>query len=138
MVATETRSEEVTRIVQALAGLPGSSAVHVISKRFPHLGPAESGSMYEEKRRRFPADSIPTEGVAMPADVEEIIITLEGRLPGPEIEDELVQRVSSLLGETPGKHNWDMRARFEKGRESLPYEFIVFTSQPVRIAGSFD
>lgn len=123
---SQTRMDELSRIVQALAALPGSSAMNVVSRTFPRFGPAETGTPYREETRSFTADSIP-EGLNVSADVEEIIITLEGTLPEAQAKDDLVERLNDLLGAPDMAGDWDLRARFTHAQSAQQaYELTVF------------
>jgi hypothetical protein len=118
--------DEVSRIVQVLASLPGSMAMNVISRKFPRLGPAEPGTTYQEETKSFASDSIP-DGLRVPADVEEVVITLQGTLPQANARNELVNQLNEFFDTSEIAGGWDVRAKFSvQPTDGHAYELTIF------------
>lgn len=123
---SQTRSDEVSRIVQALATLPGSLAMNVVARKYPRFGPGEPGRGFQQQSRSFGTDEVP-EGLGLPADVEEVIITLKGTLPEPQAKDELVDQINEFFSDPDVAAYWDIRARFtQPNADYSQYELTIF------------
>lgn len=132
----ETRSQQATRILRALAAMPGSRSLNVTSRKFSRLGPAEPGTSYEECTRSFRADGIPMKRLSIPSDVEEVVITLQGALPTLCNRDRVLRELRQTIGEL--QDTWEARARFARSSDAPAYEVTVFTdvhgAEPEQVA----
>jgi hypothetical protein len=61
----------------------------------------------------------------MPADSDEIIITLQGVMSDPDIAETVRSQVDDLLAQPDLANYWDFRAKF--GRQDDHYQVTVFT-----------
>lgn len=126
-MGTETRSEQATRILRALATMPGSTRVQVKSRRFARVGPAEQGNEYREFNESFRPNTLPLKRLFIPPDIEEVVFTMQGALPRRCSKEEVENQLQVVMGSIC--QNWDARTRFQrKGRAEGPYyEVTVFT-----------
>lgn len=113
---------EVARIVDRLSSLPGRFELCVETKRYPRLLPAESGAGYEQKSWSFNSEeTLPPSELAIPPDVEEVVVTWRG---GGEAKSE----IDSLLGEEEQDGafpaSWDCET-FTRQRESENPQIIL-------------
>lgn len=122
----DTRADQADRIVHALAELPGSMLINITSKKFPRFGPASFGSTYEEKTRLIRVDSVPAK-LEVPADAEEVSITLQGSLNEPANQADLVAKLHTLFHDSGIGAQWNVRAEIQEPREQQrPYQLKVF------------
>jgi hypothetical protein len=120
-------SDQVSQIVQTLVGLEGSSDISIVSRRYPRIGPAESGSGFEEQAARFSVGQIPAE-MPIPSDIDEVVIRLEGSVSQPDLVSELRKRVDDFVGESGIGEHWDVRSKFRDAQSKRDYQFTVFTN----------
>jgi hypothetical protein len=120
-------SDQVSQIVQTLVGLEGSSDISIISRRYPRIGPAEPGTGFEEQTAHFHAGQVPAD-MPIPADMDEIVIRVDGSLSQPDLASELRKRVDDFVGESEIGKNWDVRSRFRDAQSKRDYQFTVFTN----------
>ena len=120
-------SHQVSQIVSTLVGLEGSSDISIIARRYPRIGPAESGVGFEEKALRFSAAEVPSD-MPLPADMDEVVIRVDGELPESNCAGELRQRVNDFVTESQIGDTWDVRSRFRDAPSRQSYQFTVFTN----------
>jgi hypothetical protein len=118
---------QVSQIVQTLVGLEGSSEISIVSRRYPRVGPAEPGSGFEEQTAHFPISQIPAD-MPIPAQIDEVVIRVDGSLSQPDRANELRKRVHDFVDETGIGKNWDVRSRFRDVQSKRDYQFTVFTN----------
>ena len=124
----EQKTQEVTKLVHALAHLPGSRAVNVMARRLARISPTEHGANYDEKSGSYPITDLPA-SVSIPADTEEIIITLRGNLDQPESKTDLMRELDDFFGASGVGGDWGMIVDLPDARkEQLVYELTVFTN----------
>jgi len=120
-------SNQVSHIVNALGGLAGSSDISIVARRYPRIGPAESGVGFEEKAFRFSTAAIPQE-LPVSADIDEVVIRVDGALTQPDQAHALRQRVSDLVTDEEMADSWDVRSHFRDAPSRQEYQFTVFTN----------
>jgi hypothetical protein len=119
-------SSEVSQLLHALAIVPGLEALSVITKVFPHLGPAELGTGYRQSVLRFQPESVPTV-LPIDPDAEEINIAARGALPDERHRDRLVQQLRRSVSVAGAA--WDFRVDFPVVLGGgMKYELAVFTT----------
>jgi hypothetical protein len=119
-------SSEVSQLLQALAVVPGLEALSVITKTFPHLGPAELGTGYRQSVLRFQPESVPTV-VPIDPDAEEINIAGRGALSDERHRHQLVQQLRTSVSAAGAA--WDFRVHFPAGLGGgVKYELNVFAT----------
>jgi len=120
-------SNQVSQIVQNLVGLQGSSDISIVSRRYPRIGPAESGVGYEEQSSHFTAATMPAD-VALPPDTDEVVIHLKGSLSSADLAGDLKQRVNDFMNEMEMMDTWDIRSHFHDQPSNKAYQFTLFTN----------
>ena len=118
------QSLQAQLLVRGLAALPGGTAVNVVARKFPRLGPAEAGTGFEQEEKSFPCDRIP-DSIPVPPNSDEIVITVQGVMNDPDIAETVRSQVDDLLSSPEMANYWDSRAKF--GRADAHYQVTVFT-----------
>jgi hypothetical protein len=121
---SDPRSHQAELLVRGLAALPGSTAVNVVARKFPRLGPAEAGTGYQQDERRFACNALP-DAIVMPGGMDEITITLQGVMADRDAVQAVRAQVSRLLSIPEVVDGWDSRARFAANDDR--YQVTVFT-----------
>jgi hypothetical protein len=121
--------DEVTRVLEALAEIPGGRDVEVLARRFPRRDPAGGWAPYEEWRWALALSGLPPHGPPIPDDAEDIVVTLHGAAAGPQQPPSLNGRFGALIGSELLDH-WEVRteAQVATGREHhvAAYRLTVF------------
>jgi len=123
---TTNTSDEVDRLVHALAGIPGGRDFEVTARAFPRFWPAGMEAMFEEIGLGFPADQLP-DAFTIPPSVEEIHITLHGQLPAAPTPSELMEWAMGAIQTTECGRAWDVRAQVVARGSEIAYDLTVFT-----------
>jgi hypothetical protein len=123
----DTREKQAQQIVHQLASLPGGQSLDVISRKLPHLGPADAGSSYQVSKRSFAVCELP-QTLPIPSDSEEVIIRLRGLLADGQVKGSLVSDLHDFFNASDLNEGWEVRAHLKKGRNDAPeYELTVFS-----------
>ena len=93
----DTREQQIQQIIERLAGLPGGRSVDVISRRLPRTRP-DHQACFESRQRSFAIRELPP-SIAVPVDVEEVIIRLRGQLAAEDCSARPVTKAAILRPE---------------------------------------
>ena len=123
----DTRSAQVQQIVEQLCTLPGGRNLDIVAKKWPRVGPAETGSAYQVVRRSYAVQQLP-QSVSVPDDSEEIVIRLRGEVEPPQVKDALVEELYAFFAADEMREHWDLRTRFEHAQDvGNAYELTVLS-----------
>lgn len=121
----QSRSGDVTEILQGLSTRLGGAQVSVKAKHYPRLGPTGDNSGYVEQVWTFaPADG--PGGMDIPTSADEVILTLRGRMQRPK--GEVLSTVSEVV--EPFGQEWDYRVLTHNHGGQSEYEVQVFNRAP--------
>jgi hypothetical protein len=123
----DTREQQIQQIIERLAGLPGGRSVDVISKRLPRMR-ADQQACYESRRRSFAVKELPR-SIAVPIDVEEVIIRLRGQLAEQHGHQTLAGEMSQFLQEMELLDKWDVRTHVTHGEVEADFELTLLTRE---------
>lgn len=119
-------TQEVGRILQALATLPGGRDLDVFVRRFPRHDPASPWTTHEEQRWHLEPAQMPAT-LPIPENAEEIVITLKGALTANHDKPELNHKLDELFGASCIGTEWEVRTAFTEPRDAAgDYELTVF------------
>ena len=62
------------------------------------------------------------------AEIDEVVIRVDGSLAQPDLASELRKRVDDFVGESGLGKNWDVRPRFRDVQSKRDYQFTLFTN----------
>jgi hypothetical protein len=104
---SDIRSAQAFQIIHVLAELPGSAAINLTARKFPRFGPHETGTIFEEKSMSFAVNQLP-EAVEVPADAEDVRITVSGALQQGSSPN-LVGQLNQFFAQNGMSDRWEVR-----------------------------
>jgi hypothetical protein len=122
---------QASTILDALAHFPGGTRFVVTAKRYPRIGPADSGTTYQERTYSCTIANL-SQVLGITADADEVTITLEGAWPGPIGRCDLIESFTRILDERGLTIGWDVRARVS-GATASEYCLTVFNQCAPRL-----
>ena len=102
------KTDEAARILRGLKEISGGGSVKIVAKKFPRRALADGDPGYTQEEHSFPVERVPHES-AVPAGMDEIIITLQGVLGDTQSTIGLLAQVSDVLGRVDTSTRWDTR-----------------------------
>jgi hypothetical protein len=121
-------SDDVSRIIQRLADLPGSKQLSVHTRRYPRLGPAERGHGFEEHHWSMAADE-DVAALSIPADAEDVVVTWLGAPSEMQIDDHIADTVIPAAAGSAFEWEYRVSTRASADNEAPQLVVEVFTAE---------
>jgi hypothetical protein len=109
---SSSRNDEVARILEALASLPGGHDVDVLARRFSRCDPSGAWKPYGEWHWSVQLTGPAPEGPAIPEDADDIVLTFCGMPPARQRHSEISSRLTMLMSCGCLDRHWEFRADF--------------------------
>jgi hypothetical protein len=126
---SSSRIDEVTRILEALAAIPGGRELAVLARRFSRCDPSGAWTSYGEWHWSMELTGPPPAGPPIPEDADDIVLTLRGAPPARQAPSEISGRLSMLMSRDLDDH-WEFRADFndagDRRDDATGYRLTVF------------